>query len=66
MAMVPPPFDAVVNGWNGELLFAGSSDPAALQMRLGIGDTKAAEATITAGVTAALVSPMICPAIWNG
>ena len=52
LAMVPPPFDAVTNGWSGELLFAGSSEPAALQLRLGLGDTKAAEAMIKAGVDA--------------
>ena len=52
LGAVPPPFDGVMGAWNGEVFFGGSSDPAALELRLGLSDTKPIEAAITAGAAA--------------
>jgi len=41
-----PQVDAAVAAWNGELFFGGSSDPAAMQLRLGLGDVKPMVAAI--------------------
>ena len=46
LAAAPPPFDAAIAVWNGEMFFGGSSDPAAMQMRLGLSDAKPAAAAI--------------------
>ena len=46
LGSAPPPFDAIVNQWNGEMFFGGSSDPAAMQVRLGLGDAKPAAAAL--------------------
>ena len=46
LATAPPPFDAAIAVWNGEMFFGGSSDPAAMQMRLGLSDAKPAAAAI--------------------
>jgi len=46
LANAPAPFDAVIAVWNGEMFFGGSSDPAAMQMRLGLTDSKPAATAI--------------------
>ncbi len=48
LASAPPPFDAALATWNGELFFGGSSDPAALQLRLGLSETTAVTKAIEA------------------
>jgi len=46
-----PQVDAAALAWNGEALFGGSSDPAAMQLRLGFNDMKpAADALELVGV----------------
>lgn len=48
-----PQIDAAVTAWNGEVFFGGSSDPAAMQVRLGFDDVKpAVEALELVGVLA--------------
>jgi outer membrane biosynthesis protein TonB len=42
LGSLPPPFDAAVAAWNGEVFVGGSSDPAGLQLRLGLSDVAAA------------------------
>jgi len=36
----PAPLIPFVNGWGGEMLFAGLADPAGVQLRFGVSDTK--------------------------
>ena len=57
LGAVPPPFDASVAAFTGEVLLGGSVDPAALQARFGFSDT-AALSTLTTFASAA-----VCPSL---
>ncbi len=59
-----PQIDAAVAAWNGEVFVGGSSDPAAMQLRLGIDDVKAAAAAIEfGGVVGQMGAPKDIPGI---
>ncbi len=59
-----PQIDAAVAAWNGEVFFGGSSDPAAMQLRLGFDDVKAAAAAIEfGGVVGQMGAPKDIPGI---
>jgi len=53
----PPPLLPFVNNWTGELMFAGLADPASLQMRFAVADTKALAESIDAA--AKLAGPQV-------
>ena len=63
LAKMPPPADAIVNAWNGELYFGGSSDPAAMQVRLGLTDVSGAAAALQVGAAAAASAPKEVPGL---
>ena len=59
-----PQIDAAVAAWNGEVFFGGSSDPAAMQLRLGFDDVKAAAGAIEfGGVVGQMGAPKDIPGI---
>lgn len=53
----PPPLLPFVNNWTGEVLFAGLADPASLQMRFAVADTKALAESLDAA--AKLAGPQV-------
>jgi len=58
------PVDAAVAAWNGEVFFGGSSDPAAMQLRLGFNDVKAAAGLVEfGGAVGQLGAPKDIPGI---
>ena len=64
LASAPAPFDAAIAAWNGEMYFGGSSDPAAMQLRLGLSDVKpAATAMDTAAKAMAAGLPKTIPGL---
>ncbi len=59
-----PQLDAAIAAWNGEVFFGGSSDPAAMQLRLGFDDVKAAATAVEfGGVIGQMGAPKDIPGV---